>query len=90
MGGLNTTCLAEIAAMTATAAIAAMGAMAAFATMAVMEVMAEMAAMAAMTVMAAMALSICIQISKIETMYIGINAQNLKKWLRTYNNTLTL
>ena len=23
-------------------------------------------------------------------MYIGINAQNLKKWLRTYNSTLTL
>ena len=46
--------------------------------------------MATMTAMAAMALSICIQISKIKTMYIGINAQNLKKWLRTYNNTLTL
>ena len=41
--------------------------------------MAAMAAMAEMVAMTAMAASICIQILKRKAMYIGRNAQNLKK-----------
>ena len=49
----------------------------------------KMAAKAAMASMAAMAASIYIQISKRKSMYIGRNAQNLKKWLlRIYIYTI--
>ena len=41
--------------------------------------------------MAAMAASICIQISKRKSMYIGSNAQNLKKWvLDMQQHTITI
>ena len=51
--------------------------------LAAMAAMAAVAAVAAMAAMAAMAASICIQISKRKSMYIGRNAQKLKKWLQT-------
>ena len=41
----------------------------------------KMEAMVAMAARAAIA-AICIQISKIKSMYIGRNAQNLKNWVR--------
>ena len=46
----------------------------------------KMVAMAAMAAIAAMAATSCIQMPKRKSMYIGRNAQNLKKWLllRTY------
>ena len=56
-----------------------------------MAAMATMAAIAAMTAMvAAMVAAICIQISKRKSMYIGRNAQDLKKWVRISTSTLTL
>ena len=58
--------------------------MAAMSAMAAMAEMVAMAAMPAMAAMTAMAASICIQILKRKAMYIGRNAQNLKKWPRTY------
>ena len=61
-----------------------MAAMSAMAAMADMVAMAAMPAIAAMAAMTAMAASICIQILKRKAMYIGRNAQNLKKWPRTY------
>ena len=55
-----------------------------------MAAMATMAAIAAMTAMAAMVAAICIQISKRKTVYIGRNAQNLKKLARISTSTLSL
>ena len=65
--------------MTEMSAMAALAEMAEMAEMAATAAMAAMAIIAAMAAMAAMAASICIQISKRKTMYIGRNAQNLKK-----------
>ena len=54
------------------------------AAMSAMAAMAEMVAMAARAAMTAMAASICIQILKRKAMYIGRNAQNLKKLADLY------